>query len=186
MEADWEFEVGSGAPVIDVHWQGFVDLTANPQLVFSLPEAGQFPALAEALIKLNAEQSPVWTSKCDFWKVDPDEVALDADEINARSDEMAFAGACYVDLLARIQERWRNAEDTARDCGALCSVLHDISLRCCRADLVIRRAVLAAGEDVFGITAYLTACGTTEAAACEVLGSAIAAFADSIFSVWMS
>ena len=32
-----------------------------------LPEAAQFPALAEALTKLNAAASPVWTSKCDFW-----------------------------------------------------------------------------------------------------------------------
>lgn len=186
MEADWEYEIGPDVPVIDVHWQGFVDLTATPQLASALQEVEQFPALAEAFIKLNAEESPVWTSKCDFWKVNPEDVALDADEMNAGSGEMAFACACYIDLLARIQERWRSAKDVALDCGMLCTGLRKIFLRCCRVDLVIRRAVLAAGEDVFGVTAYLTACGATEIAAREALRHATDAFADSISIIRVS
>ncbi len=31
MEADWEFEVGGDAPVIEAHWPGFVDLRQNPE-----------------------------------------------------------------------------------------------------------------------------------------------------------
>jgi hypothetical protein len=30
MEADWEFEVGGDAPVIDALWPGFVDLRLSP------------------------------------------------------------------------------------------------------------------------------------------------------------
>ena len=31
MEADWEFEVGGDAPVIEARWPGFVDLRRNPE-----------------------------------------------------------------------------------------------------------------------------------------------------------
>jgi hypothetical protein len=71
MEADWEFEVGGDAtvpeaPIIDACWSGFVDLQSAPERARLLPEASQFPALADALVKLNGVGSPVWTSKCDF------------------------------------------------------------------------------------------------------------------------
>lgn len=182
MEADWEFEIGTGAPVIDANWQGFVDLAADSRRAFDLEEAARFPALAETLVKLNAAHSPVWTSKCDFWGVDPDETALDADEMNAEAGDLSTACACYVDLLAC--ERWLTAEDAAHDCAALCAGLHKVLLRCCRADLVIRRAVFADGEDGCGVTAYLTACGITEADAQETLSNAAAALADSVCIVW--
>ncbi len=184
MEAEWEFEIGARAPVMDANWMGFVDLAADPRRAFDLPEAAEFPALAEALMKLNAERSPIRTSKCDFWSVDPDEAALDADELNAKPDEMAFACACYVDLLAGACERWRNAEDAARDCTELCAGLRGVLLRRCRADLIIRRAVLAGGADGLGVTAYLTACGVAEMDARETLARAAAVFADSVCAVW--
>lgn len=185
MEADWEFEIGSGAPVIDAQWQGLVDLMADPRRAFDLQEAAQFPSLAEMLVKLNAAHSPIWTSKCDFWSVDPDEAALDANELNAKLDEMTFACACYVDLLARIRERWSNAEDAGRDCAALCAGLRKVPLCCSRSDFIIRQAVFSAGEEAFGVTAYLVACGATEANAHETLSSAATVFADSISSAWL-
>ena len=49
MEADWEVEVGGGAPVIDALWAGFVDLRRQPERIEEIAEAGKFPALAPLL-----------------------------------------------------------------------------------------------------------------------------------------
>jgi hypothetical protein len=54
-------------------------------------------------------------------------------------------------------------------------------LRCCRIDLVIRRAIRTPDlEDGIGITAYLAACGSTVEAARAQLETVLAVFADSI------
>jgi hypothetical protein len=199
MEADWEFELGSGAPIIDAEWEGRVDLTAHPERARELPEAAEFPdianALAYALVRLNAADSPVWTAKCDVWIVDPEETHLDADDLGAPPQSLAAARACYIDLLPRAPRQWdapsvpdELAPDelaaASRDCVALCAMLQPIPLRCCRADLVIRRAVLRDGADMLGVTAYLTACGPTDVAAGETLAQALHVFADSVSEGW--
>ena len=84
MEADWEFEIGDGAPIIEAAWAGFVDLRRTPERVNELPEVAACPFLAESLVQLNASGSPVWTSKCDFWpEVEQDD--FDPDELNLSS-----------------------------------------------------------------------------------------------------
>jgi hypothetical protein len=184
MEADWEFEISHDAPVIDAHWDGFVDIRAHPKCAASLPEVADFPALAETLIHLNSQNSPVWTSKCDFWLVNPEEYRLDADELDAPPDLLAVASACYIDLLARLNKQWENPDRTAQDCATLCASLHAIQLRCCRADFVIRKAVLIR-EEGFGVTAYFTACGSSEEASRTILAQAIHVFADTALVAWM-
>jgi hypothetical protein len=184
MEADWEFEISSDAPVIDAHWQGYVDLSAHPERAADLPEAISLPALAEMLTRLNSPSSRMWTSKCDVWQVDPNAEQLDPDELDSPLGMPTAACACYIDLLSRSRERWANPDDLAQDCRALCTHLRSVELRCCRADLVIRRAVLADGETKSAVTAYLTACGSSDEAARQVLAQALHAFADSLLSAW--
>jgi hypothetical protein len=46
LEADWEVEIGSEAPVIDACWSGFVDLSSAPERASQLTEAIDFPAIA--------------------------------------------------------------------------------------------------------------------------------------------
>ena len=41
MEADWEFEIASDAPVIDAAWTGFVDLKLQPERVTEISELSQ-------------------------------------------------------------------------------------------------------------------------------------------------
>ncbi len=62
MEADWEFEIGGGAPVIEAWWPGFVDLRRNLASIADIPEAVEVPALGDVLIRLNGHSSPVWTT----------------------------------------------------------------------------------------------------------------------------
>ena len=68
MEADWEVEVGGGAPVIEALWPGFVDLRLYPERIGEIQEAAGFPALAGLLRSLNGAGSSLWTAKCDLWE----------------------------------------------------------------------------------------------------------------------
>jgi len=177
MEADWEIQVGGEAPVIEAQWPGFVDLRLHPERAWQLPESVEFPAMAEALGSLNAAASPVWTSKCDIWPI-VDLAQFDADELDAPPESAAHAMGCYIDLLSKGDGQWVKPAKADADCKRLCSLLHAVALRCCRLDLVIRRAFINRDLTGLGITAYLTACGPTEAEAKTVLQEALAAFAD--------
>jgi hypothetical protein len=179
MEADWEFEVGGHAPVIDVYWPGFVDLRVDPERAIDLAEAAQLPGLALALQMLNSPASPVWTSKCDFWPALEQE-EFDIDELAATSGSGAHAVGCFIDLLSKDDRAWELPAQAEAECRRLRVILTANPLRCCRIDLVIRRAVIAAGRMDLGITAYITACGPTSSEARVVLEAALAAFAHAI------
>jgi hypothetical protein len=184
MEADWEFEVGPGAeglvaPVIETHWEGFVDLQRQPERAGVLPEAAQFPALAEALARLNAADSPVWTSKCDFWPhLEADE--FDPDELDAPPGCTAHAMGCFIDLLPKSDQQWALPAMAEKACKRICGLLRAVPLRCCRADLVIRRAFITSEQMALGVTAYLTACGESSAEAKRTLEAALTAFTDAL------
>lgn len=182
MEADWEFEVGGEAPVIDARWAGFIDLQKAPGAAWELSEVRELPALGVALERLNAGSSPVWTSKCDFYP------ALQAEEFN--TDEMdagalgvgggssAIAAGCYIDILAKDPRGWSEPRLAEAVCRQVCSALGLVVLRCCRVDLIVRSAVTGVDSAGLGITAYISACGSNGSEAKDTLASALAAFAD--------
>jgi len=182
MEADWEVEVGPGAPIIDAHWAGFVDLRqhAAPELVQGLPEVVQLPDLGIALLRINGPGSPVWTTKCDVWPV-LDLREIDTDEMDAPAEHGAHAWACYIDLLPRSGEHravpeWIVPAMAVPWCKSLCKRLRDIPLRGCRVDLTVRRVAGAPDGTDIGITAYLTSCGSTNEDAKEALQRALGGF----------
>ena len=182
MEADWEFEVGGNAPMIEAWWAGFVDLRSEPERAWDLPEAGLLHGLAEALVKLNVATSPVWTSKCDVW-LHLEAGEFDPDEMDGPPGCSAHAVGCYIDLLPRGDRQWLEPEMAAADCKLLCGLLRAVPLRCSRADLVIRRAFIAPNATDkqpprLGITAYLTSCGESPSDALRTLEAALAALAD--------
>lgn len=186
MEADWEFEVGPDAPVIDAAWTGFVDLVSEPQRAWELTESAQLPGLAEALARLNSSASPVWTSKCDVW---PSLAAseFDADELDAPPGHAVCAMGCYIDLLPRGKQQWSQPAMAAATCKEGCERLGAFPLRSSRADLVIRRAILSpdpSGQEAFyfGATVYLTACGESFEEAEWTLRAALAALAGALGS----
>jgi hypothetical protein len=186
MEADWEFEVGGDAsvasgcaPVIDALWSGFVDLRLDPKLAWKLAEAGELPALASTLERLNSQASPVRTSKCDYWpELQPEE--FDPDELDAPRGSSAHAAGCYIDLLARADRAWSLPHLAEAVCRHFCSLLSLVPKRCCRADFIIRRAIIDPGMNDLGISAYITACGPTAGEAKGTLESALDLFADAL------
>src|ERR1700756_5789853 len=74
MEADWSVEVGTDLPMIAVPWEGFVDLRRDPRLASSLIEVSSCSILAQSLIRLNQQDCPVFTSKCDHWLLSGEEI----------------------------------------------------------------------------------------------------------------
>jgi len=168
MEADWEAEIGAGAPVIDGSWPGFVDLRRAPKRIVEIEEAHRFAPLAEALLRLNGARSPLWTVKCDLWTPEH----LDPEEMEAGPQESAQGLACYIDVLpasSLVFARFEQAESWAR---SAVSRIRNRPCRCCRADLVIRAAVTVEREG-FGITIYVQACGADAVAATGHLTAAL-------------
>jgi hypothetical protein len=174
MEADWEVEIGGGAPVIEFDWPGFIDLRTHPDRIVEIGEAADFPPLGALLLALNApERSPLWTSKCDLWEPEPATIA------------------CYIDLLpleGKVFAKWQQAEIFCRKYVAR---LELISLPECSPDrnsessqdrsivLVIRQAVAGSTEG-FGITAYLSAKGREQADAAAALVGVMTAFSGAL------
>jgi len=170
-------EAGIAAPVIEACWAGFVDLQSQPELAWHLPEAAHFPALAEALAKLNGPDSPVWSSKCDYWP-QLERGEFDPDEMDAPPDRTAYAMGCYIDLLPKNSQQWVLPGMAEEACKCVCSLLRVVPLQCCRTDLVIRRAFVAAEVMNLGITVYVTSCGESPAVAARTLQAALAELTD--------
>jgi hypothetical protein len=177
MEADWEIELGAGAPVIDALWAGFVDLRVAPERVADLEETRLLPGLSDVLVQLNGPGSPVWTAKCDVWNV---EEPVDPYEVDADPDQAAVAMACYIDLLPRGAHQWATPQEAGSACEALTRRLRAMEARACRVDLVVRAAQIGEGAQDLGITAYVTGVGRDEPAARAQLAAAAAALADTL------
>jgi hypothetical protein len=178
VEADWEIEIGGGAPVIEAHWSGFVDLRRHPEKAPELPEVLLLPALAHALVQLNSPQSPLDTVKSDVWSV----TEIDPLEFDAPPASAMHGLAAYIDCLHRNPQLWSDPNNAIAWCKKFCTALQAVPLRCCRADLVIRRAITGPNTDSIGITAYVSACGSSDNLARIQLEAALAVFADSVAS----
>lgn len=156
MEADWEFDIGGDAPVIEADWPEFVNLRDEPERIRDIEETQHLPGLARILMELNAKQSPVWTSKCDVFEPE----AIDPNELEADSEEGKFALAGYIDVLMRNDQAWDSLFKVEQACRSLCNELHEIPLRCCRVDIVVRKARVR-DLDKLGATVYFLGCGPT-------------------------
>ena len=175
MEADWEVEVGGDAPVLEGDWAGLVDLRNHPERIGEVEEARILPELAGALMRLNSQESPIRTSKCDIWLTD----GLDPYEMDAGADQVRDGVACYIDLHPGSGTQWETLDDVTGFSRTLAETLRGAGLSCCRVDLVIRRA-FASGKEAMGVTAYLTGCGATPELARLRLGALLSIFADAV------
>lgn len=158
--------------MIEADWPGFVDLRRHPERISQIAEAAAFAPLADLLLALNADWSPLWTSKCDVWAPAPAELA------------------CYIDLLPKegaVFNPWQQAETFSRSFVAS-MVTHreggPIAFERagsgaggeCSMTLVVRQAIVC-GRQGFGITAYLGAKGADAPAAAQELAAAMVQFA---------
>lgn len=99
MDSDWTVACGADDPIVVVPWNNadgslfFIDLHTNPHAISEIPEARQYPALANALRRWNQPGSSVFTAKCDVWNY-PARL-FDAEDLPG----FAHAQGSYVDLL---------------------------------------------------------------------------------------
>ncbi|HTW47521.1 MAG TPA: hypothetical protein VMD92_06215 [Acidobacteriaceae bacterium] len=164
MEADWSVEVGPQLDEIDADWPGLVDLRATPGAVEGIAEAARYQPLRDALVALNAAESPLHTAKCDVWGLAENEI--DAGEFNAAAGAAQAGMACYIDVLARepgLYASFARHEAWAR---AVVVRLREYAIPQGRVDLVVRGA-RSGGAAGFGITLYAAGCGRDSAAAHE-------------------
>lgn len=162
MEADWAAEIGPDLPIIDADWPGLIDLRHHPEDVNQISEAAQHPALRDALLRLNAPESPVRTSKCDVWTLDADEI--DPLEFGCALNQQLVGVACYVDLLAVNAAVFGSFAQHEQWAAAAVRTMRQTHSAPGRVDLVIR-AAHAAGRDGFGLTLYAAGCGVDPDAA---------------------
>jgi hypothetical protein len=174
MEADWSVEIGVDLPTIVVPWEDFIDLRCQPSLAHDLQETAASPGLAESLVRLNQETSPVFTSKCDLWTLSADEI--DPLEFDAAREEAEQGVACYVDILARNEALFSDFRRHESWVRASTSVLRKIKLPQSRTELVIRPGLVNRCGG-FAITLYIAACGRTADAAQNVFHTALEAAA---------
>lgn len=170
MEADWSVEIGGGAPVIDAAWEGLVDIRNFPERVNTLQEIAGLPSLKEGLLYLNAPGSRVWTSKCDFWEMDGEE--LDPRELGAEARFCHAGLACYIDVLSRQELDMATFERVEQWARGAVKELQEIPSPNCRIDLVVREAVTQETSG-FGLTVYVIGCGAIPSQAKESLGKAL-------------
>ena len=108
MWAEFEIEIGGGAPVLVVPYAGYADLIAAPHSVQAIPEARD-TALESALLQLNS--GVLMTAKCDLWTTT---------ELNQEEEELGcdHKHASYIDILFRditARSNFEVCEQTMRD-----------------------------------------------------------------------
>src|SRR6202000_2721636 len=110
MLSEGSAECAAEDPVLVVPWSDpadstgnrrFIDLRENPYDLDHLPEAEQFPPLMHALRALNATRSPVFTAKCDAWRLGAEELATLRAELDVSADEAPAGFGSYIDMLCR-------------------------------------------------------------------------------------
>lgn len=179
MEADWTVALAAGDPVVTVPWAAsgecrFVDLRLTPHRIDEIAEARDKTVLRSALLTLNAPGSLFRTAKCDAWTSSEEDGAapLDAYEMDASPDEIAFSAGSYIDLLPiegalrcsfERQERWMRT---------VIEQLRGTVAKAVRVELVLRPAEVEA-EAGFAVTWFVEACGATELEARQRWESAV-------------
>ena len=169
METDWSVAAGADDPVIETRWsdassgQEWVDFRAAGEMqqrrIAALPEAAQSPAMAQALMLLNAPDGVLMTTKCDRWPLSEEERSELAEALDAPVPACGYGS--YIDVVMAhaipmadflLHEEW--ARTAARRCAAL--VADDARL-----ELVVRPA-RHEGVWGYGITVYCYAGGADE------------------------
>lgn len=181
MNFEWSAECGADDPFIEVPWSSedgtlkWVDLRTDPHAIDEITEADEYPALLNALRILNGPRSPVFTSKCDAWPMDGDElIALSAELL--LEDGIANAGFTgYIDIIFRERSLFLSRHQLQgmlhRVDRAAALLPHSLA----KLEMVVRHAMLDLNtpQEGFAITLYVKGVGVDEYEAQERWTSAL-------------
>lgn len=195
MDSDWSVACGADDPEIMIPWGGepgaklplrYIDLRNNPAAIKEIPEAKNYPCVAEALRRWNQNASPVFTAKSDVW-------AYDARYFDAEDfPDAADAQASYIDLLTVDPSVFGDFAASERQLRAWCAAAMSINMFCARCEWILRPARILASKlhlsqqgrvrVGFATTLYVWGYGEDAASAARCWSDALLALIDPVLS----
>ena len=140
MHSDWTVACAADDPEIVIPWSGknpalrFIDLRQSPETMQDIPEAAEYPCVAEALRRWNQQDTILLTAKCDVWSY-PAKL-FDAEDLPG----FAFARGSYIDLLSADAATFASFEACERQLRAWTEISRSIDLAACRSEWTLRPA----------------------------------------------
>jgi hypothetical protein len=183
MLSEWSVECGVDDPVLVVPWtdpddpsRHFIDLRENPYDLDWLEEAAQHPPLLHALRALNANRSPVFTAKCDVWRLALDELEPLRHELDLIPEDAPVGIASYIDLLWRERSVFVSFHQHEQVLHRITRLATPLEHPYAALECTLRPALidLAGPQEGFTVSLYLKALGHDEQAAEEHWGAALA------------
>ena len=182
MLSEWSVECGPDDPVLVVPWSDpenpsrhFIDLRENPDDLDWIEEAAQHPPLLHALRALNAPRSPVFTAKCDVWRLTEDDLSPLRLELDLISEDSPFGIASYIDLLWRDRSTFVSFHQHEQLLHRIARLAAPLQQPYALLECTLRPALIdfSGPQEGFAITLYLKAVGHDPVAAEEHWGAAL-------------
>ncbi|HMF52759.1 MAG TPA: hypothetical protein VK593_00315 [Edaphobacter sp.] len=183
MLSEWSVECGADDPVLVVPWSDpddpgrhFIDLRENPYDLDWLEEASQHPGLLHALRALNASRSPVFTAKCDVWRMTAEELVPLRLELDVIPEDAPAGIASYIDLLWRERPVFVSFHQHEQLLHRLTRLAGPLEHPYASLEGTLRPALidLTGPQEGFAISLYVKAMGHDDEAAEERWGAALA------------
>jgi hypothetical protein len=181
MLTDWSALCSPEDPVLVVPWTdsarsvSFVDLRSDPYNFDAIPEALHHPPLLQALRALNATRSPVFTAKCDVWKIEQESLAALQLELDAEIDDSLVGIASYTDLIFRDKTIFTSAAHQQQWITRLLRLAAPLYHPAAALECVLRPAFLdlETPQEGYAVSFYVKAIGVDDTSAAEAWGSAL-------------
>lgn len=181
MLTEWSAECAIDDPIMEVPWTSpdgalrWVDLRTDPNALDEITEADEHPSLLAALRALNASRSPVYTSKCDVWPMDADELSNLRDELLLEPDVAAAGITSYIDLVFADRATFASRHQSEQMLHRIDRLARELPHSLAKLELVLRPAVvdLGAVQEGYAITLYVKGCGVDEFEATERWSAAL-------------
>ncbi len=182
MLSESSVECGHDDPVLVVPWSDpdnpvrhFIDLRENPYDLDWIEEAAQHPALLHTLRALNAPRSPVFTAKCDVWRLTEDDLAPLRLELDLIAEDAPFGIASYIDLLWRDRSTFASFHQHEQLLHRITRIATPLQHPYATLECTLRSALIdfSGPQEGFAITLYLKALGHDPGAAEDNWGLAL-------------
>jgi hypothetical protein len=174
--SEWNAECGPDDVVLVVPWHSpdgklqWIDLRESADALEEIVEADEHPALLSALRVLNGSRSPVFTAKCDVWRMDEDELAALREELMLEP-EVAKAGMMsYIDIVWRERTVFVSRHRMEGMLYRLDRAAVDLPFSLAKLECILRPALIELDGSVaegFAVTAYVKAAGVDADEAAE-------------------
>ena len=182
MLSEWSVECGQDDPVLVVPWSDpdnptrhFIDLRENPYDLDWIEEAAQHPPLLHALRALNAPRSPVFTAKCDVWRLTDEDLAPLRLELDLIEEDAPFGIASYIDLLWRERSIFASFHQHEQLLHRITRLAASLEHSYATLECTLRPALIdfSTPQEGFAISLYVKALGHDPQAAEEHWGAAL-------------